>query len=288
MPPQNINWDAWAKKLPIGKNDAEKKARDSLFMQFDPNSNGYLSLAEVDKGCRDVLGLYELFEAKPVIMRAFQAAKGANDKYNKPGSHGPDYVERIEFRLLLVYLHKYFEIWQMFEKIDASDDRRVSIDEFTAALPLLAQWGVKVDDPVKAFKEVDEDGGGMILFNEFADWALQKHLDLPDHHFNDAAIDNNVGHTQAAGHHSVYHVDSHGKPADHHSLVQSDRDNTSKPAQSGDWMTSLAVDEETRAVLRKEKIDERAFKLLSPDDLKDLGFPLGVRKVLADEIAKRK
>lgn len=42
---------------------------------FDVNGNGYLSLAEVDKGMRDVLQLPELFELKPVLMRAFQAAK---------------------------------------------------------------------------------------------------------------------------------------------------------------------------------------------------------------------
>ena len=31
--------------------------RDELFRQFDPNGNGYLSLAEVDKGVQDILGL---------------------------------------------------------------------------------------------------------------------------------------------------------------------------------------------------------------------------------------
>jgi hypothetical protein len=46
-----------------------------MFIAFDPNANGYLSLAEVDKGVRDVLECEELFDAKPAIMRAFQAAK---------------------------------------------------------------------------------------------------------------------------------------------------------------------------------------------------------------------
>ena len=30
------------------------------------------------------------------------------------------------------------------------------------------------------FKKVDADGGGMILFNEFAAWAIEKGLDLED------------------------------------------------------------------------------------------------------------
>jgi hypothetical protein len=35
------------------------------------NGNGYLSLAEVDKGLRDVVKIPMLFDVKPVIMRAF-------------------------------------------------------------------------------------------------------------------------------------------------------------------------------------------------------------------------
>jgi hypothetical protein len=35
------------------------------------NGNGYLSLAEVDKGMRDVVQLPILFQLKPVLMRAF-------------------------------------------------------------------------------------------------------------------------------------------------------------------------------------------------------------------------
>jgi hypothetical protein len=35
-----------------------------MFKSFDPNGNGYLSLAEVDKGLRDILKIDELFDAK--------------------------------------------------------------------------------------------------------------------------------------------------------------------------------------------------------------------------------
>lgn len=175
-----IDWALIREKMPMSRSDAEKKKRMELFKQFDPNGNGYLSLAEVDKGCRDVLGLYEIFDAKKVIMRAFQAAKGANDSKNKKGSHGPDYIERCEFRLLFVYLRQYFEIWQMFDEVDSSDDWRVDFGEFKAALPRLETWGVKIANPEAEFKAIDKNGGGMILFDEFADWALKKQLDLED------------------------------------------------------------------------------------------------------------
>ncbi len=47
----------WAGKLPVGKSESDQSRRDELFQQFDPNGNGYLSLAEVDKGVKEVLGL---------------------------------------------------------------------------------------------------------------------------------------------------------------------------------------------------------------------------------------
>jgi Ca2+-binding EF-hand superfamily protein len=178
--PAKIDWVAMRQKLPTEKSaDAQKKRLD-IFKQFDPNNNGYLSLAEVDKGCKDVLGLYDVFDAKPVIMRAFQAAKGASDAKEKKGSKGPDYVERNEFRLLLVYLRQYFEVWQMFDEVDTSDDRRITLAEFKAALPKIQSWGVKVGSPEAEFKAIDKNGGGIILFDEFADWALKKQLDLED------------------------------------------------------------------------------------------------------------
>ena len=70
-----IDWDKIRSKLPTEKNAEDKAKRKKYFSQFDPNGNGYLSLAEVEKGCEKVLELPEIFENKPVMMRAFQAAK---------------------------------------------------------------------------------------------------------------------------------------------------------------------------------------------------------------------
>ncbi len=46
-----------AAKLPTGKSESDKALRNKIFKQFDPNGNGFLSLAEIDKGVHDVLGL---------------------------------------------------------------------------------------------------------------------------------------------------------------------------------------------------------------------------------------
>ena len=52
-----------------------RQKRKALFNSFDPNGNGYLSLAEVDLGVRKALDSDALFDAKPAIMRAFQVKK---------------------------------------------------------------------------------------------------------------------------------------------------------------------------------------------------------------------
>jgi hypothetical protein len=90
---------------------------------MDFNGNGLLSLAEVDKGLRD-LKLPVLFKIKPVILRAFVAAKSKS-----PGGND-DYVEYKEFRHLLKYLRMYFEYWIAFAQIDTDKDRRISFNEF--------------------------------------------------------------------------------------------------------------------------------------------------------------
>jgi Ca2+-binding EF-hand superfamily protein len=45
----DINWEEINEKLPFERTDDAKEKRRELFKQFDPNGNGYLSLAEVSR-----------------------------------------------------------------------------------------------------------------------------------------------------------------------------------------------------------------------------------------------
>ena len=42
------------------------------------------------------------------------------------------------------------------------------------------KWGVKITDPEAEFKKIDNNKGGVILFEEFCDYAIKKSLDLED------------------------------------------------------------------------------------------------------------
>ncbi|CAM6119056.1 unnamed protein product [Calypogeia fissa] len=172
-----MKWAEIQAKLPSEKTPEAKAVRSKLFDQFDPNGNGYLSLAEVDSGVRDVLGLEDVFHAKAAIMRAFEASKNVAKTKSK---YGADFVERSEFRLLLLYLAKYFELWEMFEMVDTTGDKRINRAEFKKAIAHVEKWGVKVDNTDAEFDKIDGNKGGFILFEEFADWGLKKHLHLED------------------------------------------------------------------------------------------------------------
>jgi len=91
-------------------------------------------LAELDKGMRDVIKIPKLFNTKAVLLRAFNAAK---NKIQSNSNKGADYVERSEYRYLLMYLRQYYEYWVAFHLIDADGDKRITFKEFQQAAPML-------------------------------------------------------------------------------------------------------------------------------------------------------
>ena len=77
----NFDWDGLMSKLPVAKTSEDKKKRKELFSSIDMNGNGFVSLAEMDRGIQDVLCLPEIFDHKRPIMRAFKLRK-INTKEN--------------------------------------------------------------------------------------------------------------------------------------------------------------------------------------------------------------
>ena len=155
-------------------------ARQKLWNAIDINANGFLSLAELDKGIRDTLKLESIFNAKPAIIRAFEYAKSYCPAKGKNKKYGDDYVEKREFRVFLVALRQRFEYQEAFKRIDYNDDDRIDINEFAQALDVIENWVGPIDDPQAEFDSIDKNGGGIILFDEFCAWSIKKNLDLED------------------------------------------------------------------------------------------------------------
>ena len=138
------------------------EARDALFRRMDGNGNGLLSLAEIDLA---VSTLYPDFDHKPALMRAYKAADESGD-----GWIGPR-----EFRQLLRYLVYFNQLWDEFEAMDVDHDRRIEVDEFMTGCKAV---GLKIS-PAEAeaqFQEMDLDGSGVVLFEEFCTFCAKKHL----------------------------------------------------------------------------------------------------------------
>ena len=70
--PSKEEWSALTAKLCFQKTPQQATARQKLFQRIDVNGNGYLSLAELEKGIRDELRLPKIFDSKQAVLRAFQ------------------------------------------------------------------------------------------------------------------------------------------------------------------------------------------------------------------------
>ena len=204
-----VNWKLLTKSLPCGRDPESTERRNLMFGKWDLNGNGNLSFSECDNAMRKLMGevmggfLTSALTSwnlswKPVIMRAFQHSKDANKREGKKKKlREDDYVEKDEFRLLLLCMRQYFELYVAFSKLDVNADRKLSKEEFINAVPHLARWNITMteeeaeaefstilkSDPSKhhAFttkgKAQHED---VIMFEEFIRWALIKNLDLDD------------------------------------------------------------------------------------------------------------
>lgn len=156
--------------LPTDKTPVAKKQRKEMFRLFDPNGNGYLSLAEVDRG------LIQMGKKvpKPVIIRAYKAANHVAQEHGENMTKaGETFIEFPEFRTFLVNLKKYTLLWEIFCSLDTGADRRIDKTEFCKGVKKLSKMGVVVENPDQEFDIIDANHGGQIVFEEFGDWGLR-------------------------------------------------------------------------------------------------------------------
>ena len=168
------------KKLPVEKTKEDRKNRLNLWKKLNEYGNGYISFKRLNVQLTNHLHLPEIIRNKGPIKLAFDAAC---NKYERNGINKDDnLLEWMEFRIFLVYLRQYFEYFIMFQKVDSSEDLRISFDEFKKAIPLMKNWGVEIKDneAEKEYNKIKTENEEDISFEDFCNFAIQKSLDLED------------------------------------------------------------------------------------------------------------
>jgi len=142
----------------------DKKKLHGLWNQIDFNGDNIVSLAEIDKLCVEK---YPLLNHKPALMRAYKATI-----HGKDANHD-DWVNKHEFKSLLANLFYFNKIFWVYDQVDADKDRRMNFQEFKQCL---AVCGCPMSEAQarQEFHQVDKNGGGIVLFDEFCKYFTQK------------------------------------------------------------------------------------------------------------------
>jgi len=159
---QFADFDKLEKQIKDICNEPDMKGLKKLWRRLDFNGNNVVSLAEIDKW---VVEQYPILNHKPALIRAQQATLKAGN--------GDDWVEKKEFKLLIVNLFYYNKLFWLFDQADEGKDRRMDFKEFQFCLSMC---GVKMGT-TKAqseFAKVDRNGGGLVLFDEFCQYFVSK------------------------------------------------------------------------------------------------------------------
>jgi Ca2+-binding EF-hand superfamily protein len=144
----------------------DRSASDKLFDSIDSNKNGMLSLAELDLA---VIRLWPSMNDKRAIMRAY---KLADSHGNSNGT-----LSKKEFFQFLHFLSEYSKLVKQFNAADTNRDGRVSFDELRLSKSKLGLHDVSDNEIRQIFAAMDANGGGKVLFEEFAVFMAKRRGD---------------------------------------------------------------------------------------------------------------
>jgi Ca2+-binding EF-hand superfamily protein len=140
----------------------DKTQLDAQWRSLDFNGNGIVSLAELDKW---IVQSFPLLNNKAALRRAFIRTT------SKDGD-GDEWVQRREFKALLVNVIYFNRAFELFDSIDTGRDQRVDFEEFFSAVGKLG-LGLDRKQALAEFQRIDSNGGGQVLFDEFCQWLVE-------------------------------------------------------------------------------------------------------------------
>lgn len=158
----------------------EGPACKEIFDKIDFNGNNLVSTAEVDKFISESTADYPPFaplidegtgktKSMPLI-RAWAHITGyvgGGRPYTE--GHKDGFIHACEFKRYIHYLFLYNELFSVFEDV-AEGDKRVTKEEFVATVPQYLDH--EPERLGKAFDAMDANGGGFVLFDEFARYII--------------------------------------------------------------------------------------------------------------------
>ena len=169
--------DKLKKKLPISKTSEDRQKRLEMWNQVNEDDNDYASFKKLSLFLLEYLKLSNNDKNRESIKSAFVATR---NKYLRYGLKIDDnIIVWMEFRIFLVYLRQYYEYWVMFKQVDDSYEHPINLKEFKKAVPLMGNWGVKINDSEKEFNSISRNSE-TISFEEFCSYAISKSLDLEE------------------------------------------------------------------------------------------------------------
>lgn len=177
-----LNWDLSTYALPTGRDKESREARVNLFKYLDASANGSVGLVELKAGFSGMVSVPGNMDAKTLLShgleKAFEAVQDLMlDGFNSEKS---DEISGREFRVFLIFLQRYLELYEIFCSIDNSSDQMIAVEEFVKAIPKLEAWGMNdpliIRNPEAAFRRMDKDGSGSVTFPEFAAFCVRQGL----------------------------------------------------------------------------------------------------------------
>jgi hypothetical protein len=171
----------------LGLRDLTRSGRAALWRKLDRNSGGTLGYGEIEEGFRTLYpALDQLVKAHPpsmrILMMAYKAAAGTDGL-----------VSRGEFHLLCDHIDFFSSLWDSFDlvsatlcgrglrvapadtslvlrlQVDRSGNGRLDHAEFADGFTAIEPGcSLAPEEIVQEFQQVDSDGTGSILFEEFA------------------------------------------------------------------------------------------------------------------------
>ena len=169
-----VAWEGFAAGLPAGTSEEESLQRETLWQQIDSNSNGYISVSDLEKALKR---LQSGSKQAPNLSFALQTAK---EEVSKCSRLGPQFIEYGgEFDLVLLCVAHFWALCGLYMCGEGTspEDLLLDSEDLEMAHPLLTAWGLPTTRPIdEQMRSVPRETNGAARFDQFALWVMRLHV----------------------------------------------------------------------------------------------------------------